>query len=95
MRRAISATVATKVTTRSPGRPNPVGLHRVAALWRVLVVAAHVARGNRHGAMPVKYLLLIYQNEAVILILPKEERGQMHAAYLAYPERVNSIADGA
>ncbi|WP_276316680.1 hypothetical protein [Halomonas flagellata] len=42
----------------------------------------------------MKYLLLIYQNETVMLSLPKEERGQMHAAYLAYTEAMHCIADG-
>ncbi len=42
----------------------------------------------------MKYLLLIDQNEAVMPTLPKEERGQMHAAYLAYIEVTHRIADG-
>lgn len=42
----------------------------------------------------MKYLLLIYQNETVMLNLPKEEKRQMHAAYLAYIEAMHCIADG-
>ena len=32
------------------------------------------------------YLLLVYQDEAKMYSLPKEEAGQVHAAYMAYTE---------
>ncbi len=34
----------------------------------------------------MKYLLLQYANETAMLNLPREEAGQMHAAYMAYIE---------
>lgn len=42
----------------------------------------------------MKYLLPVDQNETVMLSLRKEERRQMHVAYLAYPEAMHCLADG-
>jgi hypothetical protein len=53
-------------------------------------MTAHIARDNRQGDEPMKYLLLMYQNEAAMQKLPKEKLGELHGAFMAYVEAMKT-----
>jgi hypothetical protein len=59
---------------------------RIWAAWNVIVATEHDARPQRLKETTMKYLLLIYANEANTLNRPKSALEEVHAAYGAYTE---------
>ena len=51
-----------------------------------MVSAAHDAASNREEILKMKYMLLIYGDEAAGVKLTKEQGGKMSASYIAYTE---------
>jgi len=59
---------------------------RISALSRVIGSAAHDAKPEPMKEHPMKYMLLIYGNEAGMQAASKAQTEQMMGAYVAYTE---------